>query len=312
MTRAILSRLVASFGVVLGAVTLIFLILNWLPGDAAAMIAGENASAETIERVREQLGAARPLATQYVDYLAALVHGDLGRSYITHEPVVDRLLQQFPSTAWLAGLAALFAVVVGVGLGVLSARHHGRWLDQALQFVALTMISVPPFWTGILAILLFSVTLGWLPVIGDGGMLPSVLPVTCLGLVVAVPILRIVRDGILEGLHEPYVTTLRAKGLGERRVFFVHVLRNAMIATITLLSVYVGELLSGAVVMETLFARQGIGRVTVEALNQKDIPVVQGAILLASVTYVLINLLVDLSYTWIDPRTRLAQARGSR
>lgn len=312
MSRAILSRVFGSIGVVLGAVTLIFLILNWLPGDAATMIAGENASAETIERIRAQLGTERPLIAQYFDYLAGLLQGDLGRSYISHEPVLDRLSAQFPSTALLASLAGLVAVVLGVGLGVVSARNHGGWLDQALQCVALTMISVPPFWTGILAILLFSVTLGWLPVIGDGGVLASIMPVCCLGLVVAVPIMRIVREGILEGLHEPYVTTLRAKGLGDRRIFYTHVLRNAMIATVTLLSVSVGELLSGTVVMETLFARQGIGRVAVEALNQKDMPVVQGAILLASVVYVLINLAVDLSYTWIDPRTRLAATGGAR
>lgn len=312
MIRAVLSRLFASVGVVLGAVTLIFLVLNWLPGDAAELVAGENASADTIARVRAQLGSDRPLSVQYIDYVTGVVQGDLGRSYVTHEPVIDRLTQQFPSTAWLAGLSALLAAILGIGLGVLSARYHGSAFDQVVQMAALTMISVPAFWTGILAILLFSVILGWLPVIGDGDPLTYVLPVCCLGLAVAVPVLRIVRNGILEGLHEPYVTTLRAKGLGERRIFFVHVLRNAMIATITLLSVYVGELLSGAVVMETLFARQGLGRVAVEALNQKDLPMVQGAILLASVTYVAINLLVDLSYTWIDPRTRLSAAGGGR
>jgi len=163
-----------------------------------------------------------------------------------------------------------------------------------------------------LLILVFSVQLGWLPIIGNGGFLPSILPVVTMGMWLSVPLQRMVRDGMLDGLHEPYVTTLRAKGLGERRIFYVHVLRNALTSTLTLLGVLVGESLSNAVIIETLFARQGIGRTTVEAIGQKDIPVVQGAILISSVAYVVVNLLVDLSYTLVDPRTRLATAKGTR
>jgi len=308
----LLERLFASLGVVFGAVTLIFLILNWLPGDPATLIAGESASAETIVQVRAQLGMERPLLAQYADYLRALAQGDLGRSYVTREPVLDRLVAQVPATATLTLLAGLVALTLGVTLGVLSARYHGSFLDRAIQLVALALVSVPVFWMGLLAILLFSVRLGWLPVLATGGIEASILPVGCLGLVCAVPLMRVVRSGMLDGLEEPYVTTLRAKGLGERRVFYVHVLRHAMIAGITLLSVQLGELLSGAVIVETLFARQGIGRLTVEAIGQKDLPVVQGAILLASITYVMVNLLVDLSYVVIDPRTRLDHARGAR
>jgi ABC-type dipeptide/oligopeptide/nickel transport system permease component len=310
MNRRILERLLLSVFVVFGAVTLIFAILNWLPGDVATMVAGENASAETIENVRAQLGSSRPLITQYVDYLTGLAHGDLGTSYVTKEPVLTRLSEQFPATAALTFFAALLAITLGVSLGVVAARYHGRWPDQVIQMLSLATVSVPSFWLAILAILLFSVKLGLLPVLGSGGLLPAVLPVSCLGLVVSVPLARVVREGILDGQKEPYVTTLRAKGLSEPRILYVHVLRNALIATVTMLSVSVGELLSGAVIIETLFARQGIGRVTVEAIGQKDLPVVQGAILLASVTYVLVNLLVDVSYTWIDPRTRLVMQRG--
>jgi ABC-type dipeptide/oligopeptide/nickel transport system permease component len=312
MLRRILERVFVSLGVIFGAVTLIFLILNWLPGDAATLVAGDDASAETIAHVRAKLGTNRPLVAQYRSYLTGLVHGDLGTSYVTREPVVARLAAQLPSTAALTLAACSVAIVLGVGLGVLSALNHGRWLDQLLQAVSLFWVSMPSFWLGILMILVFSVRLGWLPVIGDGGLLPSVLPVLTLGMVVSVPLQRMVRDGMLEGLHDPYVTTLRAKGLGERRIFYVHVLRNALTPTVTLLGVLVGELLSGAVIIETLFARQGIGRTTVEAITQKDMPVVQGAILIASVSYVLVNLLVDLSYTWIDPRTRLAASKGTR
>ncbi|MET0283342.1 MAG: ABC transporter permease [Polyangiales bacterium] len=307
MTQAIFARVLASCAVVFGAVTLIFLILHWLPGDAAQLIASENASEAIVAQVREQLGTDRPLLVQYSEYLSGLVRGDLGNSFVTKEPVLARLTAQFPATLALAAFSALFALVIGVLLGVLSARMRGGWLDQALQVMALGVGSVPAFWLGILAILIFSVGLGWLPVIGEGGALSMVMPVTCLGLLVGTHLSRIVRDGMLETLHEPFVTTLRAKGLAERRVFYVHVLRNVLIVAVTYLSVLFGELLSGTVVMETLFARQGIGRLAVEAIGQKDVPVVQGAILLASISYVMLNLLVDLCYALIDPRVA---ARG--
>jgi ABC-type dipeptide/oligopeptide/nickel transport system permease component len=302
MIRAVATRFFASAGVVFGAVSLIFAILNWLPGDPAVLIAGESASPETVEQVRKQLAIDRPLWEQYTSYLWNLAHGDLGRSYVTREPVLDRLVSQLPATATLTLSAAAIAVLLGTALGVLSARYHGRWLDQVLQLASLTLVSVPAFWLGLLAILLFSVRLGWLPILGTGGFAASVMPAGCLGLLLSVHLLRMVRSSVIEELREPYVTALRARGLSEGSVFYRHVLRNALIAAVTLLSVLIGELLSGTVVIETLFARQGLGRIAVEAIGQKDLPVVQGAILLTSIGYVTINLLVDLSYTWIDPR----------
>jgi ABC-type dipeptide/oligopeptide/nickel transport system permease component len=312
MLRRIVERFLVSVGVIFGAVTLIFLVLNWLPGDSATLIAGQDASAETIQHLRVKLGTDRSLGEQYRTYVKGLLHGDLGKSYVTSEPVVQRLAAQLPATLELTLSACSLAILLGVGLGVLSVLHSGRWLDQAIQALSLFLVSMPSFWLGILMILVFSVRLGWLPVLGNGGFLPSVLPVATLGLVLSVPLQRMVRDGMLEGLHEPYVTTLRAKGLGERRIFYVHVLRNALTSTVTLLGVLVGESLSNAVIIETLFARQGIGRTTVEAITQKDLPVVQGAILISSVAYVVVNLLVDLSYTLIDPRTRLVVSKGTR
>jgi len=312
MLRRIVERLLVSLGVIFGAVTLIFLILNWLPGDAATLIAGEDASPETVHHLRVKLGTDRPLSDQYRSYLNGVIHGDLGTSYVTREPVVRRLAAQLPSTLALTFSACSLAVLLGVSVGVLSVLYGGRWLDHAIQSVSLFVHSMPSFWLGMLMILLFSVRLGWLPVIGNGGVLPLVLPVGTLGIWLSVPLQRLVRDGLLESLHEPYVTTLRAKGLGERRIFYVHVLRNAVTSTITLLGVMVGESLSNAVIIETLFARQGIGRTTVEAIGQKDVPVVQGAILISSVAYVIVNLLVDLSYTLIDPRTRLVVSKGTR
>jgi ABC-type dipeptide/oligopeptide/nickel transport system permease component len=312
MPRRIIERLLVSLAVIFGAVTLIFLILNWLPGDAATLIAGDDATPETVQQLRAKLGTDRSLASQYRSYLAGAVHGDLGTSYITREPVVKRLSAQLPATLLLTFSACGVAVILGIGTGVLSVLYRGRLLDQAIQSCSLFLNSMPSFWLGMLLILVFSVRLGWLPIIDNGGFLPSVLPILTLGTWLSVPLQRMVRDGMLDGLHEPYVITLRAKGLGERRIFFVHVLRNALTSTITLLGVLIGQSLANAVVIETLFARQGIGRTTVEAIGQKDIPVVQGAILITSVAYVLVNLLVDVSYTIIDPRTRVATTRGAR
>lgn len=314
MIARVVERLFASVAVVFGAMTLIFLVLNWLPGDTAALIAGDGASAETVAQVRAQLGTDRPILRQYRDYLVGIVHGDLGRSYATREPVMKRLAAQLPASATLALASALVAIALGVGLGVLSAAHRGRWLDQAVQLVSLALVSVPPFWLGLVGILLFSVRLRWLPILGGsggGGFLSSVLPVTCLSLVTCVPLLRLVRTGIIEALDEPYVTTLRAKGLRGGRILYVHVLRNVAMPTITLLGLLVGELFSGLAVVETLFARQGLGRMAVDAVSVKDLPVLQGAILLTSVTYVAVNLLVDVSYAWLDPRVRAVTAGGT-
>jgi ABC-type dipeptide/oligopeptide/nickel transport system permease component len=304
VTRSILARLAWSIGVVFGAVTLLFLILNWLPGDPATLLVGEDASAQSLEHVRAQLGLGRPIDEQYIDYIGGLLRGDLGTSYITREPVLERLLSQFPATLSLTLAAGLVAVLVGVGLGVVAAWYHGRWLDQLIVAAASTLVSVPSFWLGILAILVFSVWLGWLPILDDGTFWPSILPIGCLGLLASVPLLRMVRAGLVDTLSEPFVMTLRAKGLAEHRLFFVHALRNAIIPSISLLGVLMGDLLSNAVIVETLFARQGMGRLTVEAIGAKDLPMVQGAILVASVSYVLVNLLVDAAIVFVDPRTR--------
>ena len=272
----LLRRLAAAVLVVFGTVTLVFAILYWLPGDPAVLIAGEDASPETIGHIRAQLGTDRPLGAQYLAYLLGLLHGDLGTSFSTREPVFGRLWAQFPSTLALTVFACALAIVLGVVLGITAAINRGNAVDHALQSVMLFLTSMPSFWLGILLILLFSVTLRWLPAIGNGTPLHLVLPVACLGLVASGRLMRMVRNSVLEVLHEPFVVTLRGKGLLERHVLYRHVLRNALIPVVTLFGILVGELLAGAVVVETLFARQGIGRILVEAVGVKDIPVVQG------------------------------------
>ncbi len=300
----LLQRLAGAVFVIFGTVTLVFLVLHWLPGDPAALIAGDNATADTIANIRAQLGTDRPLAAQYVAYLAGLLHGDLGTSFATHVQVLRMLSAQFLPTLALSTLAAVVAIVTGVVLGVVSAVNHDNPIDRAIQFILLFLTAMPSFWLGILLILLFSVTLRWLPAIGNGSWQQLVLPVACLGMITSGRLMRIVRSSMLDTLQEPYVTTLRGKGLRECQVVFQHALRNALIPAVTVLGILVGELLSGTVVVETLFARQGIGRMLVDALGVKDFPVIQGTVLLASIIFVLINTLVDLSYHWIDRRVR--------
>jgi len=299
-----LRRIGGALFVIAGTVTLVFLILHWLPGDPAALVAGDTATAETIANIRAQLGTDRPLWSQYVAYIAGLLHGDLGTSFATREPVLSRLWAQAPTTMVLTLFSSAVALAAGVALGVVAAVHRDKWQDRTIQFVMLFLTSLPSFFLGILLILVFSVTLRWLPAIGNGSWRQLVLPVVCLGLITSGRLMRMVRSGVLDVLEEPFVMTLRGKGLRERQVLFTHVLRNALIPVVTVLGVLVGELLSGTVVVETLFARQGIGRMLVDALNVKDIPVVQGAVLLASMFFVLINMMVDMSYGWIDRRVR--------
>jgi peptide/nickel transport system permease protein len=302
--RFVLRRVAGAAFVIAGTITLVFLVLHWLPGDPAALIAGDSATAETVANIRAQLGTDQPLWNQYIGYVGGLAHGDLGTSFATREPVLGRLWAQVPATMMLTLFASGVALVAGLLLGVLSAVNRGKLLDRAIQTVMLFLTSMPSFWLGILLILVFSVTLRWLPAIGNGSWQQLVLPVACLGMITSGRLMRMVRSSVIDVLDEPFVTTLRGKGLRERQVLFTHVLRNALIPVVTLLGILVGELLSGTVVVETLFARQGIGRMLVDALSVKDIPVVQGTVLLASIFFVLINMLVDLSYGLIDRRVR--------
>lgn len=300
-----LRRLAGSIFVVLGAMTLVFLVLYWLPGDPAELMAGEDATAETIANIRAQLGTDRPFTEQYFSYLANAAQGDFGTSYATGEPVAARILAQLPATLALTALATVIALSAGIFLGVVSAVQRGRWLDHLLQSSMLIFASTPGFWLGIILILIFSVQLNWLPAIGNGSFAQLVLPSACLGLASAGRLARMVRNSVIDVLGEPFVATLRGKGLTEPVVLYRHVLRNALIPVVTLLGVIVGEQLSGTVVIETLFARQGLGRIIAESVGVKDIPMVQGAVIIAALFYVVINLIVDLSYARIDRRVHL-------
>lgn len=301
----VINRLIGAAGVALGALTLVFMILYLLPGDPAFLIAGEDAPDAVVEKIRVKLGTDRPFIEQYFTYLGKLLHGDFGTSYLTGEPVLNRILAQLPATLELTLFATALALIIGLTLGVIAAVNRGRSLDQFLQATSLFVGSMPSFWLGILLILFFSVHLRWLPATGNGSFAQMILPAACLGLGAGGDLARMTRDCVLDVLDDPFVVTLRAKGLAERTVLYRHVLRSALIPVITMLGNRIGILLSGTVVIESVFARQGLGRIISESLDSKDIPMVMAAVLMASLFYILISLVIDLSYSRIDRRVRL-------
>jgi ABC-type dipeptide/oligopeptide/nickel transport system permease component len=300
----ILKRIASSLIVILGSLTFVFFIINVLPGDVASMIAGENVPTEVVDELRIELGLDRPVWEQYLSYLGEVLSGNLGVSFATSEPVLSRLLEQLPATLSLTLASTTIAIILGVLLGVLAAVYRDSWVDNIIRVISLIGVSTPTFWIGILLILIFSVYLNLLPAIGNGSFQQLILPSIGLGMIGAGTLARLVRNSMLDVINESFVRTLRSKGVSENRIMYKHVLRNALIPTITLVGVIFGEMLAGSVVTETVFSRQGLGRVIVDAINTKDIPVIQGAILLTSTFYVTVNLLVDISYSVIDPRTR--------
>jgi ABC-type dipeptide/oligopeptide/nickel transport system permease component len=254
------------------------------------------------DRIRHELGLDRPLVVQYAAFLGRAAVGDLGRSFYTNRPVTTSVLEQFPATLQLAGAALLFAITIGGGLGVAAAVRHNTWIDNAAMVFSLGGLSIPMFWSGLLLIYLFAVRLRWVPIVGALGWKALVLQAVALGYDAAAFIARMVRSSVLEVLHHEYVLIAHAKGLSEGTVIVRHVLKAAMIPIVTLIGLHAGRLLGGTVVVETVFARQGIGRLAVDAVLYKDYFLVQGIVLLAALTYVVLNLAIDVSYAWLDPR----------
>ncbi|MCL9660100.1 ABC transporter permease [Paenibacillus hunanensis] len=298
-------RIISSLLVVLGSLILVFAIFYLLPGDPVlSMIDPTYATAEMIQNLRVQLGLDQPFYIQFWHYLSGILRGDFGVSMLNSEPVLPKILAHFPATLMLTLTSTLIAAVIGVTLGVLSAVHRNGWIDVLARIIGLFGISMPTFWSGILLILIFSIQLGWFPAMGSDGWQTLVLPSIALGIVGAGFIIRMVRTSMLEVIHEPFITTLRAKGISERVIMYRHALRNALIPVVTVVGMQLGEMLAGTVVIETVFSRQGIGRILADAIMGRDIPVVQGVVFFTAIVYVLINLIVDLSYAYIDPRIR--------
>jgi len=303
--RYALQRLLFAVPVLFGVSVLTFLMLHLVPGDpVAAMFIGQGggAKAEQMETVREQLGLNDPLPVQYVTYMKNVFQGDLGRSIRTNEPVAEMITRNFPPTMQLTLASMGLAIVLGVTLGVIAAINRGKIVDNLVMLVALAGVSMPSFWLGLLLISLFSIWLGWFPIIGGSGWRGLALPAFALGFAAAAIIARMVRSSLLEVLGENYIVTARAKGIGEGLVIVRHALRNAAIPVLTIVGLQFGGLLAGAVVVEQVFSRQGIGRMLVSALQSRDFPVAQGGVLFVAVVYVLVNLGVDLLYGVVDPR----------
>jgi peptide/nickel transport system permease protein len=304
VTRYIAGRVLAIVPVLFIVSVVVSLMVHLTPGDPVKVMMGQSgASAEEIEQIRRDLGLDKPLPVQYVRFLQDLATGNL-RSIRTHQPVVQQYLELFPNTLQLAVVSLLIATVIGMLLGVVAATHQNSWLDSFSMAVGFLGVSIPNFWLALVLIYVFAVSLNWLPATGAGGPKLLILPAAVLAMEQVALIARLIRANMVEVLQEDYIKTARSKGLQESSVQWGHALRNAMLPTITLMGLNFGYLLSGAIIIETVFARPGIGRLIVEAILNKDFPVVQGAVLLTATVYLLVNLLTDISYSLIDPRIR--------
>jgi peptide/nickel transport system permease protein len=303
----LLSRLASAALTVFGVAVLVFSLVHLVPGDPVEVMLGESAQPADREALRTALGLDRPLALQFGSYVAGLARLDLGRSLHSRRPVAELVSERLPATVELAAAALAVALLIALPLGALAAMHQGSGIDQAAIGFATLGVSIPNFVLGPVLILVFSFTLGWLPVSGAEGSGALVLPALTLGTALAAVLARMLRSTLLEVLGEDFIRTARAKGLREIRVVTGHAFGNAMLPVITLLGLQLGALLAGAVITEIVFSWPGLGSLTVEAIQQRDYPLLQGCVLVISVSYVLVNSATDLVYGWLDPRIRLSE-----
>jgi ABC-type dipeptide/oligopeptide/nickel transport system permease component len=306
MTRHLLQRFLLTLPALWLVLSLVFLMIHIVPGDPVEQMLGEGAAPGELMQMRHALGLDQPLLTQYVHYFSQLAHGDLGQSFKFQAPVRRIIFERYPATLSLAFLALLVCAAIAIPAGTLAAYRRGRASDRAVSIFTLLGLAVPNFALGPVLILFFSIELGLLPVSGRGGPAFYVLPAATLGAALAAILTRMVRGSMLEELSSDYVRTARAKGLSMSAVLFRHAFRNALIPIITILGLQFGTLLAGTIVTETIFSWPGIGRLTVQAISARDYPLLQGCILVITVSYVLVNLLTDVLYAVIDPRVRLS------
>jgi peptide/nickel transport system permease protein len=300
-------RILISIPVVFGLVTLVFFLMHLLPGDAVTvMLTSYGASGEEQAILRHNLGLDRPLMVQYLDYVSHAARGDFGRSLFSHQKVTHQILTQLPATLQLATASLVISVVVGFTLGITAAVRHNSVADRLTMLLSLVGVSMPGFWLGIMLILLFSLKLEWLPAFGTGSFKHLILPALALSFGSIAVMTRLVRASMLEVLRQDYVVTARAKGLRPRLVIGRHALRNALIPVVTFIGIQFGGLLGGAVITETVFARQGIGQLAVSAIQKRDMPLIEGTVIFVGVVTVLANLTVDLLYAVLDPRIRVS------
>lgn len=306
MALYILKRILLFIPTLLGITLITFFLIKSLPGDPVLGMAGERSNPETLARIRAELGQDRPLPLQYIGYLKLLATGELGRSYYTNRKISDDILQKFPNTVKLACAAMLFASILGIAMGIFAAIKRDTAWDRLIGLLSVGGISIPVFWLGLALMLLFAFYLPLLPPsgMGDGSLWYIVLPAVTLGTFSLSYIARVTRSSMLETLSQPYVAAARAKGLSEKEVVLKHALKNALIPIITLIGLDLGSYLNGAVLTETIFGWDGLGRYALDGILKRDYPVIMGVVLFGSLIFVTINLLVDISYHFLDPRVR--------
>lgn len=302
MKRYFVQRLLLLLPTLFGALTLVFVLIHLIPGDPVEVMLGETATSADKQELRRNLGLDQPLLIQYRNFLTNLATGDLGRSLYEHSSVGKIIGARLPATLMLAICAMIAALVVSCPLAILAALNRGGWLDRGALLFSLFGLSLPNFWLGPLLMIVFSIQLGWTPVSGRGGINHLVLPGMTLGLGMAAILTRILRASLLQVMNEDFVRTARAKGLAEKQVWLKHMLRNALMSVITIMSLQFGALLAGSLITETVFSWPGIGRLTVQAIQTRDYPLVQGCILVIAVSYILVNFLTDILYKLVDPR----------
>ena len=291
--------------VIFGVATLVFSLIHLVPGDPAQSMLGESAAPADVNELRARLGLDRPVVTQYVEYLTRALRGDLGTSFRYGTPVTKEIGARLGRTAELAFAAMTIAILIAVPLGTLAAVFRGGLVDQAAMTLSLVGVSLPNFWLGPLLAMVFAVGLGWLPVSGAGSLAHLVLPAITLGAALAAVLARLTRTSVIEELQELYVVAARARGLSWLRTVVRHALRNSLVPVVTVIGLQFGAVLTGTIITETIFAWPGLGRLLIQAIGFRDYPLVQGCILFIAVTYVGMNLLVDLAYGWLDPRIRV-------
>ena len=306
MIRYIAKRILMMIPVLLGVILVVFIMNHISDGDPARILAGENASEEAVEAIREELGLNDPLPVQFFNYVKGIVtEFDLGTSYQTKRPVIDELMDRFPTTATLAVLCMIISAVVGIGLGIISAVKQNTLIDHLSTGLALFGVSMPAFWAGLMLILLFSIYLGWLPVQGlDDGWVSWVLPTVTSSMAGMATITRMTRSSMLEVICQDYIVTAKAKGLSKARVIIKHGLGNAMIPIVTVAGLQFGGSLGGSAVIEQVFNIQGIGSYIIDKQFLPDIPAILGGVVYVSIVISIVNLLVDLLYVWLDPRIK--------
>jgi ABC-type dipeptide/oligopeptide/nickel transport system permease component len=304
LLRTLANRLLYTLPVLWLVVSVVFLLIHLVPGDPIQQMLGEGAAAADLEAARHAYGLDLPLHTQYLNYWKGVLHGDLGQSIRFSDNVTTIVAARYPFTLKLTLASLLVAILISIPAGVRSARRRNRWDDRVIGFASLLGLSFPNFALGPILILFFAIRLGWLPVSGSGSLAYLVLPAITMGAALAAILTRMVRTSMLEELSQDYIRTARAKGLSERAVVYKHGLRNAMIPVLTVIGLQFGALLAGAIVTETVFSWPGIGRLTVQAISNRDYYLVQGCILAIGLTYIAVNLLTDILYSFANPRIR--------